>query len=790
MSTIIFFGAGRIGRSIVQEWVYNNTFPDYWVDNNNDLWGQELYGIKIDNPKIIETIDNPLVFITCKNHIEIESQLLSYGVLKENIIYGANTFVMHFHMWKKIRGSEVLSRPNNPIKNVIFDLEMGLALGGVESWSFETAAMLRKKGIRSLYLTSNVSARVVESEQRYLLEYIEQNDHKEKMNRIANKILQFEDVAVVCNFAGGTLLGACYTKCFYPDKVTVIAVVHSDSDGYYDSYYAMQEYIDYCFVISSKIEQKMVERGFPKEKIRLMPWAMSTNDILTHNYSDETQPIKLGYAGRIVKLEKRSDLLAKIAVELNKRNIDYVLKIAGSGPFEDEFDDIIKSNDLTNKVFRLGRINRDEIKEFWNSNDVMIGCSDVEGHSLTQVEAMSVGAIPVITDTSGARDDVTPGENGFVAEVGNYLEICNYIEYLYNNRALLPLYGQRAYQQIRDYNNEDHIMNVWNEIIKFEKNDYKVSVIVPICNTEQYLPQCLDSIINQTLKEIEIICINDGSADSCGEILNNYASKDSRIRVINKENTGYGNSMNIGISLAKGEYISIVESDDFAKPDMLESLYNKASSNRVDIIKCDYYSYMNGECTKQNSFIDFEEGTVFSIKDCWKLLNVNPTIWAGLYNRQFLQANNITFNETSGASYQDVSFSMIALYYAQRITISKDAFLCYRIDNPNASMKSPKKVFCIQGEFARIESLIQDDLFIEHIQPVKFRHYIGNYNRVHWLYKYAFLCSMQKELEKDFDKQNLSFWDPVSWENAERIRQNPDDYFERTEGYNKALNII
>ncbi|MBS7046628.1 MAG: glycosyltransferase family 2 protein, partial [Eubacterium sp.] len=107
----------------------------------------------------------------------------------------------------------------------------------------------------------------------------------------------------------------------------------------------------------------------------------------------------------------------------------------------------------------------------------------------------------------------------------------------------------------------------------------KISIIVPVCNVEKYLSKCLDSIVNQTLKEIEIICIDDGSTDDSGAILDSYSQKDSRIKVIHKKNSGYGNSMNVGMDCAEGEYIGIVESDDCILPEMYEELYKAAKES-------------------------------------------------------------------------------------------------------------------------------------------------------------------------------------------------------------------
>ena len=107
-------------------------------------------------------------------------------------------------------------------------------------------------------------------------------------------------------------------------------------------------------------------------------------------------------------------------------------------------------------------------------------------------------------------------------------------------------------------------------------SEYKVSVVIPVYNVERYLRQCLDSVINQTLKEIEIIIVNDGSKDSSLSIIKEYAAADNRITVIDKPNGGYGESMNRGFDKATGEYIGIIESDDYAELDMFEKLYATA----------------------------------------------------------------------------------------------------------------------------------------------------------------------------------------------------------------------
>ena len=119
----------------------------------------------------------------------------------------------------------------------------------------------------------------------------------------------------------------------------------------------------------------------------------------------------------------------------------------------------------------------------------------------------------------------------------------------------------------------------------------RVSVIVPVYNTAKYLRQCLQSLREQTLKDIEIICVNDGSTDDSRQIIDEVTAADNRFKSIHKNNTGYGHSVNMGIRAAQGQYIGIVESDDFAEPDMFRSLYNAAERNQVDFVKGNYNTY-------------------------------------------------------------------------------------------------------------------------------------------------------------------------------------------------------
>lgn len=244
----------------------------------------------------------------------------------------------------------------------------------------------------------------------------------------------------------------------------------------------------------------------------------------------------------------------------------------------------------------------------------------------------------------------------------------------------------------------------------------KISVVVPVYNVEKYLKECIDSIINQTLEDIEIICVNDGSTDSSLDILNDYAKKDSRIIVINKSNSGYGHTMNMGLNAATGEYIGIIESDDFADKNMFEDLYKLAKEYDADIVKGDWYNYWskNKFARKNNRISSAKALKLTNSKQDKSLLRINPSVWSAIYKKEFLNKYNIRFLETPGASYQDLAFSFKVFALAEKVILTDKAYLYYRQDNMNSSVKSKTKVYCVCDEYEEI------DRFLEEYPDLKF----------------------------------------------------------------------
>ena len=267
-------------------------------------------------------------------------------------------------------------------------------------------------------------------------------------------------------------------------------------------------------------------------------------------------------------------------------------------------------------------------------------------------------------------------------------------------------------------------------------NDIKISVLVPICNVEKYLAQCLHSLVSQTLSDIEIICINDGSKDNSLAIIKEFASKDERIVIIDKPNSGYGDSMNKGLEIAKGEYIGIVESDDFVESNMFEELYDLAKENDADVVKSNFNFYWeNPKKVVKCSNIGTERESKDFATNRDKLFWGMPAIWSAIYKKSFLNEKNIKFLTTPGAAYQDTSFNFKVACVAEKIILTPQAYLFYRQDNSNSSVKnaSMEKVYCLHKEWDEAKRFLSErnlDEFMNYYYTLKFNGYMWNYSRI------------------------------------------------------------
>lgn len=266
----------------------------------------------------------------------------------------------------------------------------------------------------------------------------------------------------------------------------------------------------------------------------------------------------------------------------------------------------------------------------------------------------------------------------------------------------------------------------------------KISVLMPIYNVERYLREALLSVADQTLRDIEILCINDGSTDDSRAIVAEFCKLDARFKLIDKPNSGYGASMNRGLAEAQGDYIAILEPDDIYEPTALEVLYKAAQVSDADVAKANYWFYWSkpqpkdkliqvvkpawfedaaqiehlavGSLVIGSNNGDASDGIACMVADPYELPGIFfmiPSIWSALYKRSYLAEHNIRFLETSGASFQDLSFTFKVFAYTHKVCLVDAPILHYRQDNESSSVNDPKKAYCAIEELAEIDAVVE-----------------------------------------------------------------------------------
>ncbi len=314
-----------------------------------------------------------------------------------------------------------------------------------------------------------------------------------------------------------------------------------------------------------------------------------------------------------------------------------------------------------------------------------------------------------------------------------------------------------------------------------KKSKIKVSVIIPVYNVEKYLSKCLDSVIDQTLKEIEIIVVNDGSTDCCFDIIKKYQKKDKRIIYLEQENQGQGSARNKGLKKASGEYITFVDSDDFIELNMLELMYNQAINDESDMVICDYYRIKEEIKEKCCAFYTKGNGV---LENC--ILNTSGPCWK-LIKRSLIIDNNLYFPEQ--IIYEDYAIVPIYVLFAEKVSYLDQALYNYLI----RSGSTMTQVF--NSKF--YDLLKATDLLYKRLEELGFPYYPE--------YEYFIIKNIFREAYfrvKNFDegknlmrslscwaKKNMPYWYKNKYFQKESFKQKLYTYLIYKKQY-KLLNIF
>lgn len=210
-----------------------------------------------------------------------------------------------------------------------------------------------------------------------------------------------------------------------------------------------------------------------------------------------------------------------------------------------------------------------------------------------------------------------------------------------------------------------------------------LSIIIPVYNQTHYLQECMDSVLTQVFTDFEVVAVDDGSTDDSLAILKHYTRHDHRVKVVAKENGGYGTAMNSGLQKACGTYIGIVEPDDVISPHMYEELMSKAMPTKADIVRGSFIKFFSGNIKIEETEWYDVAGALFKLEEKPEICRLHPSIWAAIYRREFIEKNNITFSETPGATYQDVPFFASTYSAAESIYVIAKALYKHRLEAGN-----------------------------------------------------------------------------------------------------------
>ncbi|MBQ1310234.1 MAG: glycosyltransferase [Blautia sp.] len=322
----------------------------------------------------------------------------------------------------------------------------------------------------------------------------------------------------------------------------------------------------------------------------------------------------------------------------------------------------------------------------------------------------------------------------------------------------------------------------------------KVSIVMPVYNAAPFLAESLASALRQTLQDIEIVCVNDGSTDSSLELLRLYEKKDRRMVVLDQPNGGYGKAMNTGIDHASGEYIGILEPDDYLYLDMYREQYEYAVKYDLDLVKSDFYRFTRDSAGNMRlilqklSTVPSDYRKVFNSSEDPYTIRFVMNTWSGIYRREFLLENHIRHNETPGASYQDNGFYFQTFAFARRGMLLETPGYRYRIDNPGSSIHNPGKVYAMNEEYDYIRRILESRPGLwERFQYAYWRRRYLNYQvtlqRIGGEYKRDFVYHISGEMKNalssgEMRKKEFNKW---QWRDIRMLMKKPEEY------YHKAL---
>lgn len=466
---LILYGCGKRCEIILELLRDRDDIVYAVVDSNPEKWGNSVYGYQIASPDILSEMTDKYICVTFYSTLVNElvwSDLQNCGFDKNHILSFHDVLLK---IYKEIVQINNYEQRLTGKKKYIFDGTWRMTLGGVESWLRIIVPALAKSGVDNIYLATEKVCSQINSEN--VIDFCLYDTPKFSMcylNRCIKFILEQQPCTIVFSRVDELLLAAALLKEKRSSSIRIIMAVHGSCDGMYRDILSYKEYIDYYVCVSGGINNALIKCGIEPDKVEVMTCPVSFNTMVNRTYTtNDSSPIKIGYAGRLEIFEKRIDVLQDVILNLERRNVNYFFSIAGAGSQFESMKLFLKKNGLVKKVKLLGQLPHDRMGEFWLGQDIALNTSDNEGRPLSNMEAMVNGAVPIVTHTVGILDDVHDKINGYIVPINDGEQMAERICYLNNNRQLLQYLGEAARKEIIGKTDLNKHVNQWKRI--FEK---------------------------------------------------------------------------------------------------------------------------------------------------------------------------------------------------------------------------------------------------------------------------------------------------------------------------------
>lgn len=466
---IVIFGASNGAVKVAHTLKNIGIDFDFFIDNDSNKFGKILEGKVIRDPKdLVATSTQYKVIIASMYHSDIENQLLQMGIKKENIVpkekYILDYIDTNLH---EITSQQPIDGTKEKEDNIIIDLGDGMSLGGIEKWGINLSKAICNKNKKVTIITIEEDNEVILDTsiniRRFNLSF---DRYIESIKELVDEIMAQLPCTVIINRINQLYMAAHIIKKIYGNDIKIISVIHSDFVRMYEQNELVNNNVDAFLCVSSDILGHFIT-GYhvDSEKVFFKDSPIYYEEGYLKQYSDTDKPIQIGYGGRLEKAQKRADLLIPLVRRLEESGINYHLNIAGDGSYYNKLDEYIIQNDLEDKVGLYGFIPFDKMNCFWKKCDIFINLSEVEGSCLSMLESMSFGAVPIVTDTSGAKSFVSNNVNGYVANLGDIDTITECIVELSKDKNKLKKFGNASRKLIKSRCNPDEYINYLCDLI-------------------------------------------------------------------------------------------------------------------------------------------------------------------------------------------------------------------------------------------------------------------------------------------------------------------------------------